>query len=94
MRYLSSLLSAVLGATVVRAVLEGDGLKAHQERRQKLGKRATEAVVGSAEGFAKGVTGGAAGSTVYPTTTDELVSYLSSSSPLTIVLQQTFDFTR
>lgn len=85
----------LLGAgTAVRAVLEGGNLKAHQERRERLGKRATEAVVGSAEGFAKGVTGGAAGSTVYPTTTDELVSYLSSSSPLTIVLQQTFDFTR
>ncbi|KAF3764883.1 family 1 polysaccharide lyase [Cryphonectria parasitica EP155] len=55
--------------------------------------RATEAVVGSPEGFAAATTGGAGGSTVYPTTTDELVSYLSSSEALTIVLQQTFDFT-
>lgn len=93
MRCLSSLLGVILGAAVVRAALEGDDLKAHQEKRRKLGKRATEAVVGSAQGFAKGVTGGASGSTVYPTTTDELISYLGSSSAYTIVLQQTFDFT-
>lgn len=89
-----SLFGAVLAATVVHAELTGEHLEAHQEKRRKLGKRATEAVVGSAQGFAKGVTGGAAGATVYPTTTAELVSYLGSSSPYTIVLQQTFDFTR
>lgn len=95
MRYsLSTVLGVALAAaTVVQAALSEDQIKKHQDKRRKLGKRATEAVVGSAEGFAEGVTGGAAGSTVYPTTTDELVDYLSSSSPLTIVLQQTFDFT-
>lgn len=55
---------------------------------------ASVAVSGAAEGFASGVTGGAAGSTVTPTTTDELVSYLESDDALTIVLTQTFDFTR
>lgn len=84
---------AALVASVAQAALSPREVKEHQERRVKQGKRAVEAVVGSAEGFAEGVTGGAAGSTVYPTTTSELVSYLSSSSPLTIVLQQTFDFT-
>lgn len=93
MRVLSTILSAAFAATVARAALNETQIKARQEERVRLGKRATEAVVGSAEGFAAGVTGGAAGATVYPTTTDELVSYLSSSSPLTIVLQQTFDFT-
>lgn len=54
---------------------------------------ASVAVSGSPEGFATGTTGGAAGSTVTPTTTDELVSYLESDDALTIVLTQTFDFT-
>lgn len=93
MRYLSTVLTAALAATVAHAALTPEEILARQEERVRLGKRATEAVVGSAEGFAKGVTGGAAGSTVYPTTTSELVSYLSSSAALTIVLQQTFDFT-
>ncbi|RAK77437.1 polysaccharide lyase family 1 protein, partial [Aspergillus fijiensis CBS 313.89] len=50
-------------------------------------------VSGAAEGFAKGVTGGGSATPVYPTTTDELVSYLGDSSARVIVLQQTFDFT-
>ncbi|KAE8153357.1 putative pectin lyase A [Aspergillus avenaceus] len=50
-------------------------------------------VSGAAEGFAKGVTGGGDADPVYPTTTDELVSYLGDSSPRVIVLDQTFDFT-
>lgn len=89
-----SLLGAVLAGTLVQAELSPEQIQKHQENRRKLGKRAAEAVVGSAEGFAAGTTGGAAGSTVYPTTTSELVSYLSSSEPLTVVLQQTFDFTK
>lgn len=93
MRSLSIITGAILAATVVHAALSPEQLIERRKERVKLGKRATEAVVGSAEGFASGTTGGAAGSTVYPTTNDELVSYLSSSSPLTIVLQQTFDFT-
>lgn len=52
-----------------------------------------QTVVGEAPGFASGTTGGAAGSTVTPTTTDELVSYLESDEALTIVLNQEFDFT-
>ena len=36
----------------------------------------TAAVVGEAEGFAAGVTGGAGGEEVTPTTIEELISYL------------------
>ncbi|OKL55774.1 putative pectin lyase B [Talaromyces atroroseus] len=50
-------------------------------------------VSGSAEGFAKGVTGGGSATAVYPTTTDELVSYLGDSEARVIVLDRTFDFT-
>lgn len=51
------------------------------------------AVVGAAEGFAKGVTGGGSATPVYPSTTAELVSYLGDSSARVIVLSKTFDFT-
>lgn len=57
-----------------------------------LAARSLAAVSGSPEGFASGTTGGAAGSTVTPTTTDELVKYLESSDALTIVLDREFDF--
>ncbi|PLB42547.1 polysaccharide lyase family 1 protein [Aspergillus candidus] len=50
-------------------------------------------VTGAAEGFAKGVTGGGDAAAVYPSTTEELVSYLGDSSPRVIVLEKTFDFT-
>ncbi|KAE8395523.1 putative pectin lyase A [Aspergillus alliaceus] len=50
-------------------------------------------VSGVAEGFAKGVTGGGSATAVYPTTTNELVSYLGDSSSRVIVLDRTFDFT-
>ena len=50
-------------------------------------------VVGAAEGFAKGVTGGGSASPVYPKTNAELVSYLGDSSARVIVLSKTFDFT-
>lgn len=50
-------------------------------------------VTGSAEGFAAGVTGGGSVDPVYPSTTDELVSYLGDSSPRVIVLTKEFDFT-
>ncbi|ROV89782.1 hypothetical protein VSDG_08626 [Cytospora chrysosperma] len=49
-------------------------------------------VTGAAEGFAKGVTGGGSATTVYPTTTDELVSYLGDSTARVIVLDGTYDF--
>jgi pectin lyase len=52
-----------------------------------------QTVSGTPEGFGSGTTGGAGGSTVTPSSTDELVSYLGSSDPLTIVLSTTFDFT-
>ncbi|KAK5107542.1 hypothetical protein LTR62_001030 [Meristemomyces frigidus] len=51
------------------------------------------AVSGTAEGFAKGVTGGGSASPVYPTTNAQLVSYLGDSTPRVIILQKTFDFT-
>ncbi|KAL4790498.1 putative pectin lyase D [Aspergillus venezuelensis] len=50
-------------------------------------------VSGAAEGFAKGVTGGGSATPVYPTTNDELVSYLGDSEARVIVLTKTFDFT-
>lgn len=53
---------------------------------------AAVSVSGAAEGFAKGVTGGGSASAVYPSTTDELVSYLGDSSARVIVLSKTFDF--
>jgi pectin lyase len=52
-----------------------------------------QTVSGAAEGFAYGVTGGGNATPVYPADIDELVSYLTSSDPQVIVLQQTFDFT-
>jgi len=58
-----------------------------------LSLAASAAVSGSPEGFASGTTGGAAGKTVTPSTTDELVSYLESDEALTVVLTKTFDFT-
>lgn len=45
-------------------------------------------VVGSAEGFAKGVTGGGSATPVYPSTTDELVSYLEDDEARVIVLNK------
>lgn len=54
---------------------------------------AAVSVSGSAEGFAKGTTGGGDATAVYPTTTDELVSYLGDSEARVIVLSKTFDFT-
>ncbi|KAJ5802696.1 uncharacterized protein N7503_005146 [Penicillium pulvis] len=54
---------------------------------------AAVSVSGSAEGFAEGTTGGGDATAVYPTTTDELVSYLGDSEARVIVLTKTFDFT-
>ncbi|KAH1743874.1 hypothetical protein KXV22_005417 [Aspergillus fumigatus] len=50
-------------------------------------------VQGTAEGFASSVTGGGSATPVYPSTTDELVSYLGDSEARVIVLTKTFDFT-
>ncbi|KUI54750.1 putative pectin lyase A [Cytospora mali] len=50
-------------------------------------------VSGTAEGFAASVTGGGDAAAVTPTTTDELVSYLTDSEARVIVLTKTFDFT-
>ncbi|OTA30993.1 hypothetical protein BTJ68_08741 [Hortaea werneckii EXF-2000] len=58
-----------------------------------IGKAASAASVsGSPEGYGASATGGAAGSTVTPTSIDELTSYLTSDEALTVVLTQTFDF--
>ena len=54
---------------------------------------AAQTVSGTAEGFAAGVTGGGSAAAVTPATNEELVSYLGDSSPRTIVLTKTFDFT-
>ncbi|KAL4811594.1 putative pectin lyase D [Aspergillus spinulosporus] len=53
---------------------------------------AATSVQGAAEGFAKGVTGGGSATPVYPTTNDELVSYLGDDEARVIVLTKTFDF--
>lgn len=50
-------------------------------------------VSGSPVGFASSVTGGGNASPVYPTTTDELTSYLGDDQARVIVLSQTFDYT-
>lgn len=47
-------------------------------------------VTGSPEGFAAGTTGGGDATPVYPTTTDELVSYLGDSEARVIVLTKTY----
>jgi pectin lyase len=47
---------------------------------------------GSPTGFAAGTTGGGSVDPVYPTSIDELSTYLSDSEPRVIVLQQTFNF--
>ncbi|EGZ13466.1 hypothetical protein PHYSODRAFT_513690 [Phytophthora sojae] len=57
-----------------------------------VAKSANAFTIGTAPGLAAGATGGAAGKTVYPTTTTELISYLNSSEPLVVVLNKTFDF--
>jgi len=51
-----------------------------------------QSVSGKPEGYGSKATGGAAGQTVTPTTTEELENYLTSSDPYTVVLSQTFDF--
>lgn len=49
-------------------------------------------VVGAAEGFAKGVTGGGNVAEVFPKSNAELVSYLGDSTPRVIVLDREFNF--
>ncbi|KAF2018283.1 polysaccharide lyase family 1 protein [Aaosphaeria arxii CBS 175.79] len=49
-------------------------------------------VKNAAFGFAAGTTGGGTATPVYPTTTAQLVSYLTDSSPRVIMLDRTFDF--
>ncbi|KGO74627.1 Pectin lyase fold/virulence factor [Penicillium italicum] len=56
-------------------------------------KVAAVGVIGTPEGFASSVTGGGNATPVYPTTTDELVSYLGDNEARVIVLSKTFDFT-
>ncbi|KAF4319966.1 hypothetical protein G195_006760 [Phytophthora kernoviae 00238/432] len=53
----------------------------------------TSASIGSAPGFAAGIIGGGDIDPVYPTSIDELSTYLSDDEARVIVLQQTFNFT-
>lgn len=55
-------------------------------------QRRAVAVTGSAFGYAAGTTGGGNSAPVTPTTTAELVSYLTDSSPRVIMIDRTFDF--
>lgn len=50
-------------------------------------------VIGEAEGFAAGVTGGGESSPVYPEDITQLETYLTDSTPRVIVLDKIFDFT-
>lgn len=53
----------------------------------------TQAVVGKAEGFAAGVTGGGSATPDHPNDIDELVSLLTDATPRVIILSKEFDFT-
>ncbi|RLN44757.1 hypothetical protein BBJ29_008328 [Phytophthora kernoviae] len=53
---------------------------------------ATSVVAGAPTGFTAGTTGGGDIDPVYPTTTDELATYLSDDQPRVIVLKQNFSF--
>ncbi|KAG9044378.1 hypothetical protein FS837_008244 [Tulasnella sp. UAMH 9824] len=53
----------------------------------------TSGAKGTPVGFAAGTTGGAGGATVTPTTTAELLTYLSDSTTRIIVLTKIFDYT-
>lgn len=52
-----------------------------------------QTLVGAAEGFAKGVTGGGKATPVYPANIDQLKTYLTDKNPRVIVLNKVFDFT-
>ncbi|KFY96961.1 hypothetical protein V500_02254 [Pseudogymnoascus sp. VKM F-4518 (FW-2643)] len=54
--------------------------------------RQSSVVTGSAMGFASGVTGGGDAAPVYPTTIEDLTSYLTSAEPQVIVISGSFDF--
>ncbi|KAI5201862.1 putative pectin lyase precursor [Aureobasidium subglaciale] len=55
---------------------------------------ASVAVVGKADGFAYGVTGGGNASPDYPADIEELRSMLTDNTPRVIVLEKTYDFTQ
>ncbi|KAF1780192.1 Pectin lyase fold [Phytophthora cactorum] len=55
-------------------------------------KSASAFTIGTPEGIAADTTGGGNGTVVYPTTNQELITYLNSSEPLVVVLNKTFDF--
>ncbi|KAJ8110349.1 hypothetical protein OPT61_g6788 [Boeremia exigua] len=50
-------------------------------------------VVGTAEGFAKGVTGGGSATPQYPKDINELTTMLTDATPRVIILDKTFDYT-
>jgi pectate lyase len=58
-----------------------------------LNTTSAQKVVGKAEGFASGVTGGGNASPVYPKDITELKTYLTDKNPRVIVLNKVFDFT-
>ncbi|KAG7378258.1 hypothetical protein PHYBOEH_000454 [Phytophthora boehmeriae] len=57
-----------------------------------LAPAASSVVVGTPPGFAAGTTGGGDIEPVYPTTAEELTTYLSDAEPRVIVLKQEFEF--
>lgn len=54
---------------------------------------ASQTVVGKAEGFASGVTGGGSAKPEYPKDIQELKTLLTAAGPKVIILDKTFDFT-
>ncbi|KFY51000.1 hypothetical protein V496_09017 [Pseudogymnoascus sp. VKM F-4515 (FW-2607)] len=54
--------------------------------------RQSSVITGSPIGFASGATGGGDAAPVYPTTIEDLTSYLTSAEPQVIVISGTFDF--
>ncbi|KAM0327409.1 hypothetical protein ACHAQA_005695 [Verticillium albo-atrum] len=52
-----------------------------------------QAVVGTAYGFATGVTGGGSAAAAAPSSVDELVQWLSDDTPRTVVIDKEYDFT-
>ncbi|KAI0483931.1 polysaccharide lyase family 1 protein [Xylariaceae sp. FL0804] len=80
-------------AAAAVAVLSPSSTMAAPTEGASHGKRAISSVVtGTPMGFASTVTGGGDATPVYPTTIDELKSYLTSSDPQNIVISGTFNF--
>lgn len=87
MKSFQAIITAALVAFVIHVRASPTGQDA------KPSKRAVSSIVtGTPFGMASSVTGGGDATPVYPTTIDELKSYLTSSSPQNIVISGEFNF--